>query len=139
MRPALNAAERGHVECTARVNAVLDQLQSGAGRVSVAAIAAAAGVSRTFLYEAAQHELLARLRDIAARRGPSQRIPAPAAQQITTASHEQVVRALSARNQRLDKENKWPRDELAVALGQLRELRRRTAGTPAPEVAPPTP
>ena len=42
------AAARRHGECTARVHAVLDELESSAGRVNVAAVAAAAGVSRTF-------------------------------------------------------------------------------------------
>jgi hypothetical protein len=106
------------------------------GSIGSSVLCRAGGAAAAFLYEAAQQELLARLRSIAATRGPGGHAPAPAAQQISTASHEQVVRALRARNQRLDEENKRLRDELAIALGQLRELRRRTAGTPAREVAP---
>jgi cell division protein FtsB len=125
------AAERRHLECTARVIAALDGLHAGQGAVSVAAVAAAAGVSRTFLYNPAQHDLLARLRAIAAGRSRHGRAPVPVAQHISTASHEQVVRALRARNQRLAEENTRLRDELAVALGQLREHRRGTARTTA--------
>jgi hypothetical protein len=132
-----DAAARRHAECTARVHAVLDELElkleleleleleRGAGRVSVAAVANAAGVSRTFLYDLAQYELLARLRTMATNKPSSGRAPIPAAQRISTTSHEQIVRALRERNHRLKQENKQLRDELAVALGQLRELRRR--------------
>ena len=124
------AAARRHAECTARVHAHLDELERGPGRVSVAAIAAAAGVSRTFLYDTAQHDLLARLRAMAAERPGSGRAPVPAIQRISTASHEQVVRALRERNQHLRKENKQLREELAIALGQLRELRRGAPAAP---------
>jgi hypothetical protein len=119
------AAARRHSECTARVHAVLDELERGEGRISVAAVASAAGVSRTFLYDPDQHELLARLRIMATSRTSSGRAPIPTAQRISTTSHEQIVRALRERNHRLNQDNKQLRDELAVALGQLRELRRR--------------
>jgi hypothetical protein len=69
--------------------------------------------------------LLARLRITATNRPSSGRAPIPTAQRISTTSHEQIVRALRERNHRLNQENKQLRDELAVALGQFRELRRR--------------
>lgn len=124
------AAVRRHAECTARVHAVLDDLERSHGHASVAAVAAAAGVSRTFLYDPAQHDLLARLRTIAAGRPRSDRALVPTAQRISAASHEQVVQALRERNQRLSQENKQLRDELAIALGQLRELRRGAVAPP---------
>jgi hypothetical protein len=74
-----DSAARRHAECTARVHAVLDELERGAGRVSVAAVASAAGVSRTFIYDPAQYELLARLRIMATNRPSSGRAPVPTA------------------------------------------------------------
>lgn len=49
-----------------------------------------------------------------ARRGRGQR--------ITAKSHETVVRALRDANRKLNEENERLRKELAVALGQIRDL-----------------
>jgi hypothetical protein len=127
------AAARRRTQCIARVDAVLDDLERGRGRVSVATVAAAAGVSRTFLYDPAQRDLLSRLRGIAAGRRHDGRVPIPTDQRISTASHEQVVRALRKRNQRLSQDNKRLRGELAIALGQLREIRRGAGPSQAPQ------
>jgi hypothetical protein len=70
--------------------------------VSVTSVAAAAGVSRTFLYDSAQRGVLTWLRVIAAGRGCPPRVTlTPAEQRISTASYERVVRALRDRNHRL--------------------------------------
>ncbi|MEV6598803.1 hypothetical protein AB0M36_18365 [Actinoplanes sp. NPDC051346] len=129
------AAARRRAECTARVHAVLDDLEHGPGRVNVAAVAAAADVSRTFLYDPAQIALLTRLRTIAAVKPSTGRAPIPAVQRISTASHEQMMRALRDRNHRLLRENKQLREELAVALGQLRDLRRGAFTAPGRDSA----
>ncbi|WP_225847580.1 hypothetical protein [Streptomyces sp. HPF1205] len=48
----------------------------------------------------------------------------PDQQRITTKSREKVVRALRNADRKLNEENERLRNELAVALGQLRDLRR---------------
>lgn len=118
------AARQRRTDSLTRVQAVLDDLERHGGPASVTSVAARAGVSRTFLYDPAQEHLLARLREIAANMHSGSRPPVPAGQRITTASHEQVVRALRERNKRLAEENSELRAELAAALGQVRELRR---------------
>src|SRR5271166_2756736 len=90
--------------------------------------ASRAGVSRTFLYDDAQAPLLERLRAITTAQ-PSSGCPAlPETQRISTKSHETIVRTLRDANRKLRQDNDQLRNELAIALGQLRDLRR---GLPA--------
>lgn len=118
------AAHRRRLDCTARVHAVLDSLERDGGAVTIAGVASRAGVSRTFLYDDAQTALMQRLRAIAAAQPGSGRPALPETQRISTKSHESLVRALRAANSKLRQENEQLRNELAVALGQLRDLRR---------------
>ncbi|MDX2528312.1 DUF6262 family protein [Streptomyces europaeiscabiei] len=123
------AAQQRRLDCIERVQAVLATLERDGGAVTVASVAARAGVSRTFLYDNAQAPLLARLRDLASKQPATGRPALPDHQRITTKSHETVVRALRDANRKLNEENERLRNELAVALGQLRDLRR---GIPIP-------
>ncbi|MFF0451369.1 hypothetical protein ACFYT4_34230 [Streptomyces sp. NPDC004609] len=123
------AAQRRRLACTERVPTVLDALERDGGAVTVGGAAARAGVSRTFLYGAAQAPLLARLRGVADKQPATGRPALPDQQRITTKSHETVVRAYGTLNRKLHEENERLRDEIAVALGQLRDLRR---GIPVP-------
>ncbi|TFV29916.1 transposase [Streptomyces sp. T1317-0309] len=118
------AAQQRRLACIERVHAVLDALERDGGAVTVAGVAARAGVSRTFLYDAVQAPLLARLRGLADKQPSTGRPALPEQQRITTRSHETVVRALRDANRKLHDENERLRNELAVALGQLRDLRR---------------
>ncbi|MDX2565234.1 hypothetical protein PV371_37140 [Streptomyces sp. TX20-6-3] len=68
--------------------------------------------------------MLTRLRDLAGKQPSTERPALPDQQRITTKSHETVVRALRDANRKLSEENERLRNELAVALGQLRDLRR---------------
>ncbi|GGJ67552.1 hypothetical protein [Streptomyces brasiliensis] len=68
--------------------------------------------------------MLTRLRGLADQQPASGRLALPDQQRITTKSHETVVRALRDANRKLGEENERLRNELAVALGQLRDLRR---------------
>lgn len=68
--------------------------------------------------------LLARLRGLASRQPATGRPALPNHQRITTKSHETVVRALRDAYRKLNEENERLRNELAVALGQLRDIRR---------------
>ncbi|TMR94894.1 DUF6262 family protein [Nonomuraea basaltis] len=118
------AAQRRRLDCIARVEAVLNELESQGGPVSVAAVAAQAGVSRTFLYDDTQAQLLQRLRSIATAQPDSGRLALPQSQRISTRSHEAIVRTLREANRKLRRDNDQLRNDLAVALGQLRDLRR---------------
>jgi hypothetical protein len=118
------AAQQRRLDCIERVQAVLYSLERDGGSVTVAGVASRAGVSRTFLYDDAQAPLLARLRDLTDKQPATGRPALPNHQRITTKSHETVVRALRDANRKLNEENERLRNELAVALGQLRDLRR---------------
>jgi hypothetical protein len=118
------AAQRRRLDCIARVEAILDDLENQGGPVTVASVASRAGVSRTFLYDNAQAQLLHRLRTIATAQPSSGRPALPEAQRISTGSHETIVRTLRDANRKLRRDNDQLRNELAVALGQLRDLRR---------------
>jgi hypothetical protein len=54
----------------------------------------------------------------------------PPAQQVSTKSHETIVRTLRGANRKLREDNDRLGNELAVALGQLRDLRRGLPITP---------
>jgi hypothetical protein len=123
------AAKRRRVACTIRVNAVIEDLKSRGGPMSVATVAAQAGVSRTFLYDPAQSELLARLRAVVADQPNPPRPRLPEQQRISSASHQRLVAALRERNKRLADENAQLRHELAVTLGHLRDVRRGQTAT----------
>jgi hypothetical protein len=118
------AAQQRRLDCIERVQAVLNSLERDGGLVTVAGVASRAGVSRTFLYNDAQTFLLTRLRNLASGQPASGRPALPDKERITTKSHEAVVRALRGANQKLNAENERLRNELAVTLGQLRDLRR---------------
>ncbi|MFF3699535.1 DUF6262 family protein [Streptomyces sp. NPDC002221] len=118
------AAHRRRLDCIERVHAVLAALERDGGAVTIAGVAARAGVSRTFLYDDAQAPLLTRLRDLVNKQPATGRPALPDQQRITTKSHETVVRALRDANRKLHEENERLRNELALALGQLRDLRR---------------
>ncbi len=122
------AAQQRRLDCTARVHAVLDDLERDGGPATVAGVASRAGVSRTFLYDNAQTPLMERLRAITAAQPSSGRPAQPETQRISTKSHETIVRTLRDANRKLRQDNDQLRNELAVALGQLRDLRR---GLPA--------
>lgn len=81
-------------------------------------------MSRTFLYDDAQTALLTRLRNVASGQPASGRPALPDKGRFTTKSHEAVVRASRGANQKLNEENERLHNELAVTLGQLRDLRR---------------
>ncbi|MFE7509996.1 DUF6262 family protein [Streptomyces sp. NPDC057540] len=114
------AARQRRLDCIARVQAALDSLERDGGSVTVAGVA-----SRTFLYDDAQSALLARPRALAGRQPTSGRPALPDKERITAKSHEAIVRALRGANRKLIEDNERLRTELAVALGQSRDLRRR--------------
>jgi hypothetical protein len=101
---------------TRRAVAVIDEFARTGAAVTVAGVANAAGVSRSWLYE--QPDLLAdvtRLRDHAAHGAPL-----PAAQRASDESLRQRLDTARAEIERLRTENATLRDQLARALGEQR-------------------
>jgi len=120
----IEAAQQRRLQCIARVRTALDDMERDGGPVTIAGVAARAKVSRTFLYDDAQAPLLERLRAIASAQPSSGRPALPENQRVSTKSHETIVRTLRAANRKLRQDNARRANELAVALGQLRDLRR---------------
>ena len=119
------AARQRHLDCVTRVIAAIDASGRDVTVVTVTAIARRAKVSRTFLHDPAQADLLQRIRELAANPAPA-KPAAPAAQPMTARSQDTVIRALREANNKLRQDNAQLRDELARALGDLRDIRRRT-------------
>lgn len=125
------AARQRHHDCVARVVAAIDDSKREGAVVTVTAIARRARVSRTFLHDPAQIDLLQRIRDLAA--GPARAKPAaPTARPMTARSQDAVIRALREANNKLRQDNARLRDELAHALGDLRDIRRGIAAPITP-------
>ncbi|MEU5547874.1 DUF6262 family protein [Streptomyces sioyaensis] len=121
------AALQRHLDCVARVLTALDTAKRSNTPVTVSGIAKAAGVSRTFLHDPAQADLLTKIRNMAPST-PTPTAPVPPPQRMSTESHQAIVQTLKKANQALRAENDQLRQDLAQALGQLRDLRR---GVPA--------
>jgi Family of unknown function (DUF6262) len=124
------AAIRRTADAEARVRQAMKATAKSGTRVSFVAVAAAAGVSRQFLYS--QPDLRAEIERL---RGEGvQRLPARRSAHSDSARVR--LRAALEANQRLRDENRLLKEELAIAHGELRELRetRRPAATaPQPD------
>jgi len=128
----LRAAARQRAEETlARANAALERLAASGEPVSVAGAAAAAGVSRSWLYT--RPELLERIAALARERPrPARGAALPAAQRASTASLHRRLELAHQRIRQLSDENRELRDELARAYGQARAQRARTDASERP-------
>jgi hypothetical protein len=110
------AAAGRHDAATRRTIAVIDEFDRTGAAVTVAGVASAAGISRSWLYE--QPELLAaaiQLRDRAA-----DAAPVPAVQRASDESLRQRLDTARAEIERLRTENAALRDQVARALGAQR-------------------
>lgn len=117
------AARRRRDATAARAAEALVALAGSPGPVTVARLAQAAGVSRSWIYT--QPELRERLHELAERRGPAPRRPAPdVAQAATTASLRRRLELSHDRVRQLTDENRRLREELATAYGRLRVAER---------------
>ncbi len=116
--PLIDAARRRHELTRAKAIRALRELDHAGTPVTFAAIADAAGVSRSWLYAQADiRDQIQRLRDT------TQRAPAPAipaSQRATEASLLRRLAETSERNRKLAEENNRLRRQLAHALGELR-------------------
>lgn len=112
-----SAADRHDAAISRTVNAI-QELDRTATTVTIASVASAAGVSRSWLYQ--QPDLLDAATKLRNRTGP---VPIPHAQRSTDESLRQRLDAARAEIERLRNDNTSLRDQLARALGE-RRLRR---------------
>lgn len=113
-----DAARRRSEQSHRMVRDTLKRFEAHGGPVTVTGIAAAAGVSRTFLYS--QPGLL---EAVGALRAAGRHEAVPRRQRATEASLLQRIDALTAKNKQLRSDNATLRRELAAAHGQLRDER----------------
>lgn len=123
----VEAARRRSEHTRAKAIQALRTLDNKGQPVTFEAVAAQAGVSRSWLY--AQHDLRAEIEQLrdTGRREPTS--PVPARQRSSEASLLRRLEAANDRIRRLTKENKDLRERLALALGEQRATNSR-ADTP---------
>ncbi len=118
------AASRRTTNAEARVRAVLAASAKSGTEASFVAIAAEAGVSRQFLYT--RPELRAEIERLRAQAVPR----LPSRRSADSDSARARLRAALEDKQRLRDENRRLKEELAIAHGELRELRQYRPGPP---------
>jgi septal ring factor EnvC (AmiA/AmiB activator) len=114
----LRVASRERAERTlARAVEALNTM--GDGTVTVARLAAAAGVSRSWIYT--QPQLVEQIESLARTRPHVASTDRPAAQRASSASLQRRLELAHQRVRQLSEENERLRDELARTYGRLRE------------------
>jgi hypothetical protein len=128
--PLAEAAARRHELTRAKAVQALRELDRSGAPVTFAAVAAAADVSRSWLYTQPDiSSQIRRLRRKADDAGCAGAIPA--SQRATDASLRARLTAALARNQQLADDNARLRRQLARALGDQRTARTRSGNDPA--------
>ena len=127
--PLSEAAARRHELTRAKAIQALRELGRAGAPVTFAAVAAAAGISRSWLYtqpDISSH--IRRLREKTSDAGPAGAIPA--VQRATDASLRSRLASALDRNKQLADENARLRRQLARALGDQRSARVRSGNDP---------
>ena len=122
LTPLAIAAARRHELTRARAIQTLRELDRAGTPITFAAVATAAGISRSWLYT--QPDIRSEIQRL---RGPTARTPAtaiPARQRATDASLRSRLAAALERNRILAEENTRLRRQLARALGDQRSAGR---------------
>lgn len=115
----LRAAARGRAERTlSRATQAIEGLSARGEAVSIARVAAAAQVSRSWLYT--QPQLLERIAALADGHSPARREAPPAPERASTASLRRRLELAHQRIGQLTEENRRLREELERAYGRLR-------------------
>jgi len=115
------AARRRHDAAEERTLLALRAMESAGTPVTFTAVAAAAHVSRSWLYKTSTMRWqIDALRDA----GRATRVPVPTRQRAATPSLVRRLEAAHARNQRLERAVAELREQLAVAHADLRAARR---------------
>lgn len=123
--PIVTAARQRHELTRAKVLKALRELDRAGTPVTFQTVAAAAGVSRSWLYTQPDIRTdVQRLRE-ATRRAPAP--PIPAVQRTSDASARARLRAAVERNKALAEDNQRLRRQLAQALGEQPQQPRATA------------
>jgi hypothetical protein len=117
-RYLIQSARRRHEDALTRTRAALKDLDRAGEQVTFRAVAAAAGVSRAWLYR--QPALRAEIERLRAAPPPATGRPRPAAQRGTDESRQQRIEALLADNARLRADNTRLSQHVAVLLGERR-------------------
>lgn len=113
------AARRRAVDARRRAAAALRRMDASGQRVTFSTVAAAAGVSRSWLY--AQDDLRGQIERLRARQQPATASPpVPDRQRATSASLLRRLEAATARIRALEAQNRQLRDALERALGEQR-------------------
>jgi hypothetical protein len=127
--PIAAAARRRHEQARARATQALRDLDRAGTPATFAAVAAAAGVSRSWLY--GQPDLRAEVERLREATGRAPSPPIPARQRTSDASLHARLEAALARNRALAEDNQRLRRQLAHALGDQRSpATARTANPP---------
>lgn len=115
------AARQRHDAAEERTKLALRSLESAGTPVTFTAVAAAAQVSRSWLYKTpTMRWQIDALRDV----GRATRVPVPTRQRSGTTSLVRRLEAAHTRNQHLEREVAELREQLAVAHADLRAARR---------------
>ena len=126
--PLAVAAARRHELTRARAIQALRELDGAGAAVTFASVAAAAGISRSWLYTQPDiRDQIQRLRTSTSRAPGT---PVPIGQRSTDASLHTRLTAALQRNQALADENARLRRQLARALGDQRTTRTRSGNDP---------
>jgi hypothetical protein len=128
--PLAEAAARRHELTRSKAIQALRELDRAGTPVTFAAIASAAGISRSWLYT--QPDIRSQVQRLRGSGRPSTAGAIPAAQRPTDSSLRARLAAALQRNQALAEDNARLRRQLAHALGDQRSSRTRSGNDPAP-------
>jgi hypothetical protein len=128
--PLAVAAARRHELARSRAIQALRELDRAGAPVTFATLAAAAGVSRSWLYT--QPDIRSQVQQIRDSTSRPRTAAVPAGQRAADASLRARLTASLQRNQQLADENARLRRQLARALGDQRTARTRSGNDPAP-------
>jgi hypothetical protein len=126
--PLAAAAARRHEHTRSRAVQAIRELDRSGRPVTFASVAAAAGISRSWLYTQPDiRSQIDRLRDAG---GKSRPTAIPDRQRASDASLRSRLSAAIERNRQLAEENSRLRRQLAHALGDQRSARTRSGNNP---------
>ena len=124
------AARRRSDDARRKAVTALRSLDASGQPVTFSTVAAAAGVSRSWLY--AQDDLREQVERLRARQQPPASPPVPDRQRATPASLLRRLEAATSRIRLLESENRQLRDALERALGEQRAAAIRSPATTRP-------
>jgi Family of unknown function (DUF6262) len=129
--PITAAARRRHEQTHTRATQALRELDRAGTPVTFAAVASAAGVSRSWLYT--QPDLRAEVERLREATGRAPSPPIPACQRTSEASLHARLEAALTRNRELASDNQRLRRQLAHALGDQRTQAAGHTANPPPK------